>query len=69
MWPNKSTLVRTRRVQKHGPVFASNLYGTNMVVVADFAGFEKVLGGDHKISECAVDPLAYTRMCMHMSVL
>ena len=31
-----------RRVQKHGPVFMSNLYGTKTVVVADFAGWEKV---------------------------
>ena len=31
-----------RRVQKHGPVFMSNLYGSKTVVVADFAGWEKV---------------------------
>ena len=30
------------RVQKHGPVFMSNLYGTKTVVVADFVGWEKV---------------------------
>ena len=30
------------RVQKHGPVFMSNLYGSKTVVVADFAGWEKV---------------------------
>ncbi len=34
--------VRASRVKKHGPVFASNLFGTKTVVVADFAGYEKV---------------------------
>ena len=34
--------MRASRVQKHGPVFTSNLFGTKTVVVADFAGYEKV---------------------------
>ena len=34
--------MRASRVKKHGPVFTSNLFGTKTVVVADFAGYEKV---------------------------
>lgn len=31
-----------RRVKKFGPVFKSNIYGQDVVVVADFTGVQKV---------------------------
>ena len=31
-----------RRVKKFGPVFSSNIYGQDVVVVADFVGLQKV---------------------------
>lgn len=31
-----------RRVKKYGPVFKSNIYGQDVIVVADFPGLQKV---------------------------
>ncbi|CAL8463724.1 g3258 [Coccomyxa elongata] len=45
-----------KRVKKFGPVFKSNVFGQQVVVVTDFVGLQKVFGGDHKITQWMTAP-------------
>ena len=35
-------VLATHRVKKFGPVFKSNIFGQDVIVVADFPGLQKV---------------------------
>ncbi|CAL5224422.1 g7105 [Coccomyxa viridis] len=45
-----------KRVKKYGPVFRSNIFGSDVVVVTDFIGLQKVFGGAHKLTQWMTAP-------------